>query len=241
MALDEFGQSLKERLVASIEERNTVVARLKAAEGDESTLLETLRETSDNPDVVKINAAIEDLDNKREALFQRRDEILRPIVEQTLSGTSETVEADTAKADAADKAIRSGMNYLKETYGEDAVSDLPDLISRKNRSKSGGGEGGKRIRGFDIWVNGKLATSRDAQGVERSNFSAAAKAVGVDTRILQDAFWEAQGTQDSKQFKDRVEFNVTVGEGDAAKTHTVVAKRLTEEQTPQASDKEPAA
>lgn len=234
--VDEFGLALKERLLGTINERNEIVARLKGAEGDEATLLDNLRENSTNPEVQKYTKAIEELDNKREALWNKRDELLKPEIEAAQSGTN--VEEETAKVDALDKQVRSALTYLKETYGENSVTDLPALLGRKNRSKgSGSGEGGKRIRGFDIWVDGKLATSRDANGVERSNFSAAAKAVGVDTKTLQEAFWKEQGTQDAKEYKDRVEFTITVGEGDEAKTHTVVAKRLDEEQTPQADDK----
>jgi hypothetical protein len=232
--LDEFGQDAKNRLAATIEQRNALVATLKATQGDPQELLENLRETSDNEQVVKFRAQIETLTDKLYELETKRDEVLKPIVEEMRAEAAKGSEGVSEKADALDKTVKAGLNYLKELYGEAALEGLPTVLARKNRATPGkGGEGGKRIRGFDWSVDGVLQTSRDAKGVERSNTAAAAKEVGVDTIALQEKFWEAAGTRDSSKYPARVEFTVTVGEGDEAKTRKVVAVRLTKEETPQ--------
>lgn len=233
--LDEFGQDAKNRLATAIEARNALVAQLRASQGDPQELLETLRETSTDEQVAKLRTQIEQLDDKREQLFTKRDDLLKPIVEQMRNDSAAGSEDVSAKADALDKTVRAGMNYLKELYGDASLEGLPAVLARKNRATpgKGGGEGGKRIRGFDWSVDGVLQTSRDAKGVERSNTAAAAKELGIDTVALQEKFWEAAGTRDSDKYPARVEFTVTVGEGDSATTSTVVAARLTKDETPQ--------
>jgi hypothetical protein len=235
--LDEFGQDAKNRLAATIEQRNSVVAQLKATQGDPQELLETLRDTSDDERIVKMRQQIDTLNDKLLELETKRDELLKPLVEQMRAEAAKGSEGVVEKADALDKTVKAGINYLKELYGEGALEGLPVVIPRKNRATPGkGGEGAKRIRGFDWHVDGVLKTSRDAKGVERSNTAAAAKEIGVETLALQEKFWEAAGTRDSDKYPARVEFEVTVGEGEAAKTHKVLAVRLTKEETPQTKD-----
>ena len=228
--LDEFAQQAVTNTTALINQRNEKVGLIKAAEGDPQALLEALRKSSENAEVVKINAQIDKLTDSLYALETRRDELLKPEVEAVRKDASSKVEAVTAEVDTLDTQIRAAKNFLKQIYGEAALSGLPEMTGRKNRESDGSGS---RIRGFDVYVDDTLATQRDGKGVERSNFSAAAKAAGVDTVTLQEGFWAAQGTKDSKQFKDRVEFTVTEpakGE-EAAKTHKVVAVR-----TPKSDD-----
>lgn len=234
--LDEFGTMAKARLVETISQHNVLAGRVKAATGDEQTALEVLRENSDNPEAQKITAAIEDLDNKREALFLKRDEILKPeaakMVEESKAGLGDS------EAKAADllKTINAGKKYLSDLYGEAAIADLPAIVG-KRRASSGnqGGSGQRRIRGFDVYVDGVLATGRNGKGEQVSNMAAAAKTLGVDTEDLRNAFWEAAGTDDSSKYPATVTFTVTVteGEGDAAKpvTKTIVAKRVAEGET----------
>ena len=107
-----------------------------------------------------------------------------------------------------DKQIKAATNYLKSMYGAEATASLPNLTSRKGR-ETGGSNGGRRVKGYDVYVDGTIATLRDAKGVDRSNLAAAAKVIGVDTKAIQEGFFTAQGTTDSKSYKDEVEFVVT--------------------------------
>lgn len=207
VVLDDFGKQAKDRLVTLITGRNEKAGIIAAANGDAQGLLEALRESSDNPKVVALNKKIEEAKSLALKLEGERDEILKPIVEETKANAASKVEPLTAEVDELDKQIRAASNYLKSMYGAEAVSDLPALVSRKGR-ETGGANGGRRVKGFDVYVDGTLATIRDAKGVERSNLAAAAKAIGVDTQTIQKGFFEAQGTQESKEYKDTVEFVV---------------------------------
>jgi hypothetical protein len=207
VVLDDFGQQAKDRLKVLIESRNTKAGTIAAANGDAQGLLESLRSSSDDPKVVALNKKIEDLAAQVLKFETERDEVLKPIVESIKSDAAAKVEPLTAEVDELDKQIRAASNYLKSMYGAGAVEDLPALVSRKGR-ETGGSNGGRRVKGFDVYVDGKIATLRDAKGVERSNLAAAAKAIGVDTATIQKGFFDAQGTTESKDYKNEVEFVV---------------------------------
>lgn len=232
VTLDEFGQMAKDRLRSSIEQHNTLASRVKAATGDPQALLDNLRETYTEGDAGKITAAIEDLDNKREALFAKRDEILKPIVASMVEDAKAGVgDAEQQAADLL-KTIKAGQKYLSDLYGEGAIEDLPKVVGKRAASSGSGGTGQRRVRGFDVYIDGTLATAADAQGVKKSNLAAAAKALGVDTESLRDSFFSAAGSEDSKAWPAKVEFDVTVteGEGDDAKSvtkHLVCKKQVT--------------
>lgn len=228
--IDEFGQQLKERLANTINEHNALAARVKAASGDEQSLLETLRENNDNEQAQKITAAIEDLDNKREALINKRDEILKPIAQQMIEDSKAGLGDAEAKAADLLKTIKQGKGYLVDTYGEGADNGLPEVVGKRRAASggTGGGSGQRRIRGFDVYIDGTLATGRNGKGEQVSNMAAAAKTLGVDTDDLRNAFWEAAGTDDSSKYPPVVEFTVTVTEDDKPVTKSIVAKRVAE-------------
>jgi hypothetical protein len=208
VTLDDFGQQAYDRVETLIGTRNEKAGVIAAANGDAQALLEALRSSSDDPQVTAINAKLEELNSQVLALESKRDEILTPIVEKTKADSAGLVEPLTAEVDEMDKQIKAATNYLKSMYGAEAVASLPSLTSRKGR-ETGAGNGGRRVKGYDVYVDGTLATLRDAKGVDRSNLAAAAKVIGVDTKAIQDGFFTAQGTQESKDYKDQVEFVVS--------------------------------
>lgn len=227
VALDTFGEMALERYIASVTEYNGLVAQIKAASGSFDDVLDAVKQDGSIEAIEKINVAIE---KHKAALLKLENELdatARPIAEERVAGGAKDVEAETANADALHKTIKSARNYLVDSYGEAVLDGTPDIARRTNRAS--GGTGGKRIRGFDVYVDGELATMRDAKGVERSNFAAAAKAAGVVTVDLQKQFYVAAGGEDKDSWPNRVEFSVTDKEGNA---HEVVAVRLTEDETP---------
>lgn len=224
VVLDEFGQQALDRLNGIVATRNEKAGIIAAASGDSQQLLEALRDSSDNAQVVKISKEIEALDEKREALFAKRDEILKPVVAETQAKASEGAEGLTAEVDELDSQIRAAKNFLKSMYGDSVIEKVTALVGRKNRSSGGSNGTGRRIRGFDVYVDGTLATLKNAKGEDTSNLSAGAKAAGVDTATIQSAFFEAQGTKDVESFKPTVEFQVTDKEGNA---HTVKCVQVT--------------
>ena len=225
VTLDDFGQQAYDRVKVLIGSRNEKAGTIAAASGDSQGLLESLRDTSDDPQVVEFRKQIEDLDAKLFALETARDAVLAPIVEKVKADSAHLVEPLTAEVDEMDKQIKAATNYLKSMYGPEAVATLPALANRKNR-EAGAGNGGRRVKGYDVYVDGTIATLRDAKGVDRSNLAAAAKVVGVETADIQAGFFTAQGTQDSKSYKDSVEFVVTGKDADGtAKDFTVKCVR----------------
>lgn len=232
--VDEFGKTIVEKLTADITERNSLVKLVLAAQGDKQAMLETLRE---NPpaDHAKLAAAMEAAYSQYEKLSAQLNEKLAPVVDERMVAGAANSEADAAKLDAIDKVVKSGLTYLKNSYGDEIVNDLPEVLNRKNRSSGDGeGNGGRRIRGFDVSVDGKLVTIKDGKNVERSNLAAAAKATGVDTATIQTKFFEAQETKDVADFKERVEFTVN-GKDDT--TFTVTCVRVSAEATIQEGEK----
>lgn len=229
MALDEFGQIAKDKLSVNITEYNEIVRQIKALGGDLDEVVELVKADESDSKVVQANALITDLDRRLNEAVAALNAYAREIAESRVANVSGDVEKLNAGADALFKRIKSSTNYIVEMYGDDSLEGLPEVVGRKGRAKptsgAGGGEKQSRIRGVDVTVDGKPAVQKDAKGVLRSNFSVAAKAAGVDTKVLQEAFWTAAGTRDSKAYPPRTEFDVN--------GHTVIVTRLTEDETPQ--------
>jgi len=208
--LGEFEKMAWLRLAETIVKHNAEVSKLKAVSGDSSALMETLRNSdSDDPAIKSLQEADEAAYRAWEEARAKLDAALAPQVEAMRADVASQVEAITAAADEHYKTIKAGQNYLKGLANEDALKGLPEIVRVKSGSSgSGGGSGQRRIRGFDFYVNGNLATVRNAQGKESSNLAAAAKAIGVDTEALRGAFYQAMETQDAEKFKDTVKFGV---------------------------------
>lgn len=228
MELDEFGAQAVKRYVDSVNNYNALVSQIKAASGTPEDVLAGVMSDTSDPTIEKYLSAIE----RHKAGIQKLEHELtayaQPIADERVKAGSSNVEAEIAQADVLHKTVKSGRTYLIDSYGEEVLEGTPDVARRTNRSAGGGG--GKRIRGFDVHVDGQLATMRDQQGVERSNFAAAGKAAGVVTADLQKAFYVAAGSEKREEWPDRVEFSVTDKEGNE---HAIVALRLTEDETPE--------
>ena len=222
VVLDEFGQTAVDRLNSIISNRNQKAGILAAANGDAQALLEALRESSDNADVVKINTNIDQLESKLFELESKRDEILKPIVAELQTKAQEGSEGLTAEVDELDSKIRASKNFLKMTYGEGSLALVTSLVGRKNRTNGSGGTG-RRIRGFDVYVGGRLALMKNAKGEETSNLSAGAKACNVSTATFQELFFTTQGTKEVEHFKPEISFTVTDKDGNEHQVKCVQA------------------
>jgi hypothetical protein len=232
--LDDFGKMAKERLLATINEYNALAAQAKAANGDPNELLDTLREVyEEDENVNKIRATIEDLDDKREKLVSKMDEILRPVVQQRIEAAKQGTEGLDEKLKDLKATVTAGRKYITDLYGEDNLADLPKVAGTRGPNAGGGAGGGRRIRGFDVFVDGELATSLNAKKERVSNMATAAKQIGVETEVLRDAFFAAAGTDDSSKYPPIVEFTVSADvkaeDGTVSqKTYTVRAERVKE-------------
>lgn len=225
--LGEFEKMAWLRLEDTILKHNAEVSKLKAVSGDPLGLIQALRVAdTDDPNVKKLQAAVSDLDKKLNDAIVALDEALKPQAEAMQNEAKEQVESITSKVDEYAKTIRAGQNYLKGLVGDDALKGLTAVEKLKSGSSGSGGSGQKRIRGFDFFVDGKLQTVRDAQGKERSNLAAAAKAIGVETEALRGAFYQAMETQDADKFKDSVKFAVKHDD----KTYEVFCRKQVDEE-----------
>jgi len=235
VTLDEFGQSVLERLTETVQQYNSLMATVKAASSDPQEVLEALRDSYTEDDtVVKIRAKISDLLSQVNALEEKRDEILKPVVEERIAQAKGGTEGVEAQAGDLLKTINAGKKYLADLYGAAAIEGLPALVGKRRAGGGGGGSGQRRIRGFDFFVNGEPATTRNAQGDEVSNAAAAAKKIGVETDLLREKFFAIAG-DDSKKYPAVVEFEVSVGDGDERQVFAVRAERNKEEAAAEAT------
>lgn len=223
--LGEFEKMAWLRLEDTILKHNAEVGKLKAVSGDPLALIQALRVAdTDDPAVKAAQDLVTQYDKALNDAIVALDELLKPQAEKMQTEAKEQVEGITAKVDEHAKTIRAGQNYLKGLAGDEALKGLTTVEKLKSGGTSGG-TGGKRVRGFDFYVDGKLQTVRDAQGVERSNLAAAAKTIGVETEALRNAFYQAMETQDSDKFKESVKFIVKHDD----KTYEVFAKKQADE------------
>lgn len=213
---------------AMIAERNSVAATLKAAQGDPQGLLAALRETSDDPNVVKLRDRLlkaQEAEEKAKLAVLKiesdMDELLKTEVDSIRSNAQEQQVELTAKVDDADSKIKAVRNVIKKLGGDSALNYLQELTGRTNRAPVDGKEASAtaRVRGFDVYVDlndgqgSKLATQKDIKGNQTSNLAAGARIAGVDTVTMQTGFFDAQGTRDSKQYQSRVEFDIKDSNG----------------------------
>jgi hypothetical protein len=233
--LGEFEKMAWVRLNDTIKLHNAEVQKLKAVAGDPQGLIEALRVTdSDDPNIKAAQDLVTQYDKALNDAIVALDELLKPQAEKMQAEVKEQVESITSKVDEYTKTIKAGQNYLKGLAGDDALKGLTPVEKLKTGGTTGG-SGQTRVRGFDFFVDGKLATVRDAQGKERSNLAAAAKLIGVDTNALKGAFYQAQETQDSTKFKDEVKFGVKHDD----KVYEVYCRRQVDEEAAPSGPEQP--
>lgn len=232
--LDEFGKQALERLIDTVNQYNVIAGQVKAASGNPQDLLKSLYESSDDPQVQKITAAIEELDSKREALWNKRDEVLKPVVEQRIAEAKNGMGDSEAVAKDLLKTVRSGQKYITDLYGDAHLEAVPKVVNTRTSSGSADGRSGQRVRGFNVFVDGALAeqsTTKDGKTTTSSNLAVAAKQIGLETSDLREQFQAAAGTTDPKQYPAVVEFAISAGEGDARKQYTIRCEKVATEDT----------
>lgn len=231
----EFLESYINKLSETHREFASIVEALKSAQGDEAAVVESIKNSDSDPKVVKANEVITDLDRRLSEAQAALDAYAKEQAKSRMTVDHEKVAELTLRANTLEKKIKTGRNYLvSEAEGNEAIlSLLPDVPGRKARANvaTGNGEGVRRLRGFNIYIDGELATqaqTKNGQKVLVSSFTAGALKMNADTKALQAAYYEVAGTKDAKAFPESVNFEFKVGD----KTHQVRADRLTPEQTP---------
>jgi len=212
---DDFGRMGYEKAKAESERLVSLTAQIDAYQGNHSALQEKFREVygtdADSESTDSDRKIASDLEKAKLAVLTlegKRDEVINARIAEVTKDAATKVAPMLEEADKIKKSVTSLRKVLVDMFGTDATYGLP-TVKGQRKSSSGGGTGTPRIRGFDVYVNGQLATQADQNGKQKSHLSAAAKAANVDTSVMREAFWAAQGTQNKEQFKSRVEFTVT--------------------------------
>lgn len=218
-------------LVEMINKRNELVSKVNAVTGDRDALVENV-ENSDDETIANLREQIAELTEQFDAIVSER-------VEALLANSTEDAEALTAEVKEIDGTVKAGLSYYKKLYGDDAAGDLPK-VERLKGTRSTGGGGGRRIRGYDVIVE------VDGEETQFDNFASAAKHLGADTSDLQEQFFAKAGVEKLKDAPDEVTFSVSwteVDEDENESTHTatVTAVRTGPSGVPAKAEAEPEA
>ena len=233
-ALDAFGQGAVLKFNELAQAHNATLARIEAIGGDPQSLLESLRETSTDANVVKLNENISLLLSKVNELEEQRDGILKVEVDRIRSESSEELAKNEKELEENAPALSAALNYVKKVYKAAFEAGLLTDVKRKKTIGGGSQTGVRRIRNRSWDV-----TNPDGTKSPFDHASTAAAHLETETRVLQDAFFQAAGGEDSKKWANVVTFNITVGEGEDAKTSQVTVTNTevaATEETPAESD-----
>jgi hypothetical protein len=211
-----------ERTNKGIARLNEIVRKVKAASGDLKSVTESVI-AGDDPDVVKAREAAERAKAKAEETAQRLNALAEEKAKATLAenqNDDEIKELQTEAETIANKT-KATRNLLKVEYGPEVLSLLTPVESQRANS-AGTGTGPRRLRGFTVTVNGNVSKMKNNANELVSSFSAAAKDVGCDTSVLQDAYYREVGSDDASKFPvgKTVSFTVTHDGKDYAVTAT---------------------
>lgn len=219
-ALKDVTKGMVLELRKYITEHNEIQTRLIASTVDRTALIKDLTKDSNDPEIKELQAQIEEIED-------RITELLSAQADQIIASASTTVDADKARIKEVNVAIRGGMQFVNSLNpGLNVGIFLPDIKGKGVKAGgtgAGRGEGGRKIKNLDVYVDGELATLLDAKKQPRSSLSAAGKVLGIPVIKIQEALFEAAGTDKPADFPASLEFQVA----DKDKTsHTVrVEKR----------------
>jgi hypothetical protein len=222
---DEISQLAFAQVEALIKERNSLVGKANAAHGDRVTLTEQVTENSTDKEIVKWR-------EKRDEAEMKLHELVKAEVDAVIADAEGSVKDLEVKIGELDDKIKPSKTYITKMYGEALAKFLPSLERVKGLSVRSGGGGGRRIRGYvaDVTVDGEVTRFQ--------NFAEAAKYLDVDTKVLQEAFFEAAGNPAKlKDAPDVVNFTATFTEvyddsdETVEKTAEITAVRETSEST----------
>jgi uncharacterized protein YutE (UPF0331/DUF86 family) len=195
IALDDFGKLAVEKYVTTVEDYNRQVLASKSVDSIED-FKEQFQTSWEG--VADINAKIEQLESALEDLLAKRMLKVEPVLSAEYAKALEASGVNPEALKELLKTINGTKKYLVMMYGEAVLEDTPKVEARRSAAGGNAGTGGRRIRGFDVYIDGTLAAKENAKGEMKSTFSIAAKELGVETTELQRAFFEAAKSEDVK-------------------------------------------
>lgn len=205
--LDDFGKLALQKYTDTLTDYNSKVELAKSVSSVDD-FSEKFMETA--PELAEFNAKIEKLESALETVKAERLVTATPLIQPAYEAAVKGSGVDLTALDEQLKLLRTTAKYLTTVYGDDALEGTEKIASRGKSGGSGDGRGagGRRIRGFEVYIDGVLAAAKNSNGVLKSTFSIAAKMLETETVELQRAFFAAAGSEDTKSesFPDVVEF-----------------------------------
>lgn len=209
------------------EQYKSVQAELIASDGDADKARAAWLESTDDPQVAKLRAAIESANAKLAELAEKN------VTVHTLSDEEKKAKADQLKS--LREKVKKGRELvleMAEMQHDDsegvraALESYPDVTKSRKGISTGGAKTGSSLprASVDLYVTGGKIDQKF------ETFSAAAKALNTDVETLQLAFADAAGVEHKEiaSVKTPQEFKVDVvsAEGDAVtyEIHTTPKK-----------------
>jgi hypothetical protein len=206
MNLDDFGKMALERYSMTVDKYNKLVNKSKTLETRDKFADQFM---ADAPELAEFNAEIERLDSELESVKMRRLIEATPLIEPAYQKALSEVGVDPEAVKTLRKEIAAGSKFLTVSYGDDVLEGTPKPEQMRVTGTASGTGTSRRIRGFDIFVNGEKATLKNAEGILKSTFTAAAKVLDVPVPELQEAFIKEAGSEDyrNEAFPTIVDFD----------------------------------
>lgn len=218
-----------------VAEYNSRQATLDAATGDRSKAVHELRNSSDDPAVVKFRAWLEKFDKQREDAITKID----AHISENLLPQSDMSEEDQTKEKEALKELRAeikeGEKYFLKLPAvktlENAENLLPKVSGARKSVSTGTGTGSPKPRITGAYLDGKLCSHdvvKDGKTIVKSTFTDLVKAlsdankVKVETSDIHKAYLEAAKTDDWNAAPDKVEFGYHVTSKDGVSNNYTI-------------------
>lgn len=177
--------------------------KVKAATENRDKLVQEIRDTSEDPQLVKFRQQLDELDNAREKLISAANERAKSLMGTKEDMSPEQVEAaKTAAKDLRAQFVAAHKLVAASIPGvnlEEYVPMLPTL--RGSSGNTGAAEGTRKLRVDEVQVNGKrvehpVTNPKTGEKSTKSGFSDAARVLkgilsrDVTTQELIDAYFQ---------------------------------------------------
>lgn len=239
-ALNDLGRLFLSQIAEQVEAYNSRTATLSAATGDSAKAVHDLRNSSDDPKIVKFRKWLEEFDAKREKAISEIDAYISENLLPSASMSEEEIEAERT----ALKTLRSEINSMRDVFLalpavkslENSELLLPKVAGTRTVSK-GTGSGGVKPRVTGVYIDGNLVShevTKDGKTTVKSSFTDAVKflsethKVKVNTPDLHAAYFEAAKVkpEDWASGPDKVEFGFHVTDKDGkSQNHTILVTK----------------
>jgi hypothetical protein len=232
--LPDLARLVRDTYEGQAAEYNTRAARLESVTGDASKAIHDIRESSDDPAVVKFRKYFEDMNAKIEAAVKTINEhISKNLLPESMSEAD--VEAEKEALKTLKKEAESGRDFFLAQQsvkslaenGTDPLTLLTGLKGARRGVSKGTGTGTKKPRVKAIYVDGVLMShdvTKDGKTEVKSTFTDAVKflsdthKVKVETSALHEGYFAADGENATE-----VEYVVNITDKDGAShAHTIL-------------------